>query len=153
MKLDIRLDDLSSEASQSFVREHVAGMLANTPVESFHALPIEKLRQPAITFWTAWLDSQLCACGALQILDQHHGEIKSMRTRANFLRQGIAQGILLQIMNEAKARGIKRLSLETGSSDDFLAARAMYFKNGFEICGPFADYKQDPLSLFMTKLL
>ena len=153
MKLDIRVDDLSSEESQSLVREHVTGMLANTPVESVHALPLDKLRQPSITFWTAWLNSELCGCGALQIIDQHHGEVKSMRTRAKFLRQGVAQAILLHIIHEAKARGIKRLSLETGSSDAFSAARVMYFKNGFEICAPFADYKQDPLSLFMRKLL
>jgi putative acetyltransferase len=153
MKLDIRIDDLSSEASQSIVREHMAGMLANTPIESVHALPLEKLRQPSITFWTAWMGSELCGCGALQILNQHHGEVKSMRTRERFLRQGVAQAVLLRIIDEAKVRGIKNLSLETGSSDEFSAARAMYFKNGFEICGPFADYQPDPLSVFMTQQL
>lgn len=153
MKLDIRIDDLSSEASQSIVREHMAGMLANTPIESVHALPLEKLRQPSITFWTAWMGSELCGCGALQILDQHHGEVKSMRTRERFLRQGVAQAVLLRIIDEAKLKGIQNLSLETGSSDEFSAARAMYLNNGFEICGPFADYQPDPLSVFMTKPL
>lgn len=153
MKLDIRIDDLSSEASRSIVREHMAGMLANTPIESVHALPLEKLRQPSITFWTAWMGSELCGCGALQILDQHHGEVKSMRTRERFLRQGVAQAVLLRIIDEAKLKGIQNLSLETGSSDEFSAARAMYLNNGFEICGPFADYQPDPLSVFMTKPL
>jgi putative acetyltransferase len=153
MKIDVRLDDLSSEESQSIVREHMAGMLANTPIESVHALPLEKLRKPSISFWTAWSGKELCGCGALQMLDSEHGEIKSMRTRANFLRQGVGQAILTHIIKEANTRGMNRLSLETGSSDAFAAARAMYLRNGFEICGPFSDYKLDPLSVFMTKQL
>jgi len=81
MKIVIRKDDLSSGESQSIVREHMAGMLDNTPIESVHALPLDKLRQAHITFWTAWMGAELCGCGALQTLDQHHGEVKSMRTR------------------------------------------------------------------------
>jgi putative acetyltransferase len=153
MKIDIRIDDLSSEESQSIVREHMAGMLANTPIESVHALPLDKLRQPNITFWTAWIGSELCGCGALQTLDAVHGEVKTMRTRAKFLRKGVGQAVLSHIVNHATDTGIKRLSLETGSSDVFLAARAMYLNNGFGICGPFGDYKLDPYSVFMTKLL
>lgn len=153
MKIYIRLDDLSSEESQSIVREHMAGMLANTPIESVHALPLDKLKQPNITFWTAWIGSELCGCGALQRLDAQHGEVKTMRTRAKFLRKGVGQAVLSHIVNHATDTGIKRLSLETGSSDVFWAARAMYLKNGFEICGPFGDYKLDPYSVFMTKLL
>ena len=153
MKIVIRIDDLSSEESQSIVREHMAGMLANTPLESVHALPLDKLRQPNITFWTAWIGSELCGCGALQTLDEQHGEVKTMRTRAKFLRKGVGQAVLSHIINHATDTGIKRLSLETGSSDVFLAARAMYLNNGFGICGPFGDYKLDPYSVFMTKLL
>ena len=153
MKIDIRIDDLSSEESQSIVREHMAGMLANTPIESVHALPLDKLRQPNITFWTAWIGSELCGCGALQTLDAQHGEVKTMRTRTKFLRKGVGQAVLSHIVNHATDTGIKRLSLETGSSDVFLAARAMYLNNGFGICGPFGDYKLDPYSVFMTKLL
>lgn len=153
MKIVIRIDDLSSEESQSIVREHMAGMLANTPLESVHALPLYKLRQPNITFWTAWIGSELCGCGALQTLDTVHGEVKTMRTRAKFLRKGVGQAVLSHIVNHATDTGIKRLSLETGSSDVFLAARAMYLNNGFGICGPFGDYKLDPYSVFMTKLL
>jgi len=151
MNINIQLDDLSSQESQSIVREHMAGMLANTPIESVHALPLVKLRQPNIKFWTAWIGSELCGCGALQTLDAQHGEVKTMRTRAKFLRNGIGQTVLSHIINHATETGIKRLSLETGSSEVFLAARAMYLKNGFEICGPFGDYKLDPLSVFMTK--
>lgn len=153
MKFDIRIDDLSSEASQAIVREHMAGMLANTPIESVHALPLEKLRHASVTFWTVWMDAELCGCGALQAIDQYHGEIKCMRTRAKFLRQGVAQSVLLRIISEAKTKGMKHLSLETGSSEDFSAARAMYLKFGFKTCEPFADYKPDPLSVFMTKTL
>jgi putative acetyltransferase len=149
----IRKDDLSSDESQSIVREHMAGMLANTPPESVHALPLDKLRQAHITFWTAWLGTELCGCGALQTLDHLHGEVKSMRTREKFLRQGVGQAVLSHIVREASARGLKILSLETGSSESFAAARSMYLRNGFEICGPFGDYKLDPHSVFMTKLL
>jgi putative acetyltransferase len=151
MNISIRIDDLSSSASQSIVKEHMAGMLANTPIESVHALPLEKLRQPNIKFWTAWIGSELCGCGALQTLDTQHGEVKTMRTRAKFLRNGVGQTVLTHIINHPTERGIKRLSLETGSSDAFSAARSMNLKNGFEICGPFGYYKLDPLSVFMTK--
>ncbi len=153
MKIFIHVDDLSSKESQSIVREHMAGMLANTPIESVHALPLDKLKQPNITFWTAWIGSELCGCGALQRLDAQHGEVKTIRTRAKFLRKGVGQAVLSHIINHATDTGIKRLSLETGSSDVFLVARAMYLKNGFGICGPFGDYKLDPYSVFMTKLL
>jgi putative acetyltransferase len=153
MQFVIRKDDLSSDESQSIVREHMAGMLANTPPESVHALPLDKLRQAHITFWTAWLGTELCGCGALQTLDHLQGEVKSMRTREKFLRQGVGQALLSHIVTEASARGLKKLSLETGSSESFAAARSMYLRNGFEICGPFGDYKLDPHSVFMTKLL
>ena len=153
MKILIREDDLSSDESQSIVREHMAGMLENTPLESVHALPLEKLRQAHVTFWTAWVGVELCGCGALQTLDPHHGELKSMRTREKFLRQGVGQAVLSYIVTEACARGLKRLSLETGSAESFAAARSMYLRNGFEICSPFGDYKLDPQSVFMTKIL
>ena len=153
MKIVILEDDLSGIESQSIVREHMASMLENTPIDSVHALPLDKLRQAQITFWTAWVGAELCGCGALQTLDQHHGEVKSMRTREKFLRQGVGQAVLSQIVTEACSRGLKRLSLETGSAESFAAARSMYLRNGFEICNPFANYKLDPHSVFMTKLL
>jgi putative acetyltransferase len=96
---------------------------------------------------------ELCGCGALQTLDQYHAEVKSMRTRDKFLRQGVGQAVLSHIVTEACSRGLKRLSLETGSAESFAAARSMYLSNGFEICSPFGDYKLDPHSVFMTKLL
>jgi putative acetyltransferase len=99
------------------------------------------------------LGSELCGCGALQTLGHQHGEIKSMRTREKFLRQGVGQAVLSHIVTDASAKGLKRLSLETGSADSFSAARSLYLRNGFEICSPFGDYKLDPYSVFMTKLL
>jgi putative acetyltransferase len=153
MNIVVCQDDLSSVESQSIVREHMAGMLENTPLESVHALPLDKLQQAHVTFWTAWVGSELCGCGALQRLDSKQGEVKSMRTREKFLRQGVGQAVLSRIVAEAQSRGWKRLSLETGSAASFAAARTMYMKNGFEICGPFGDYKLDPHSVFMTKQL
>ena len=153
MRIVIREDDLTGIESQSIVREHMAGMLENTPIESVHALPLDKLRQAHVTFWTAWVGLELCGCGALQTLDQYHAEVKSMRTREKFLRQGVGQAVLSHIVTEARSRGLKRLSLETGSAGSFAAARTMYLKNGFKVCSPFGDYKLDPLSVFMTKHL
>lgn len=153
MRIVIREDDLTGIESQSIVREHMAGMLENTPIESVHALPLDKLRQAHVTFWTAWVGVELCGCGALQTLDQYHAEVKSMRTREKFLRQGVGQAVLSHIVTEARSRGLKRLSLETGSAGSFAAARTMYLKNGFKVCSPFGDYKLDPLSVLMTKHL
>ena len=153
MNIVVRQDDLSSVESQSIVREHMAGMLENTPLESVHALPLDKLQQDHVTFWTAWVGSELCGCGALQRLDHKQGEVKSMRTREKFLRQGVGQAVLSRIVAEAQSRSWERLSLETGSAASFAAARSMYIKNGFQICGPFGDYKLDPHSVFMSKQL
>ncbi len=153
MNISVRLDDLSSAEVQALVSEHMAGMMSNTPAESVHALPLDKLRQPNITFWTAWSDSELCGCGALHVLDPKHGEVKSMRTRTKFLRQGVAQAVLNEIIQTAKAKGLHRLSLETGSTEVFAPAVKMYQRNRFEICGPFGSYQLDPHSVFMTRTL
>ena len=153
MQFEIHLDDLSRDESQAIVQEHMAGMLANTSIESVHALPLDKLRQPDIKFWTAWIGSELCGCGALKTLDSLHGEVKTMRTRSKFLRQGVGQAVLSHIIKHATDEGMKRLSLETGSTETFLPAKALYLRNGFEICGPFGGYTLDPHSVFMTKHL
>lgn len=153
MQFEIHLDDLSRDESQAIVQEHMAGMLANTPIDSVHALPLDKLRQPDIKFWTAWIGSELCGCGALKTLDPQHGEVKTMRTRSKFLRQGVGQAVLSHIIKHATDEGMKRLSLETGSTETFVPAKALYLRNGFEICGPFGDYTLDPQSVFMTKHL
>jgi putative acetyltransferase len=111
---------------------------------------LDGLRSPEITFWTGWDGEQLLGCGALKELDRFHGEIKSMHTAAAYRGRGIALGLLKHIVEEARLRSYRRLSLETGSMDAFAAARALYSRFGFVICGPFGDYVLDPNSVFMT---
>lgn len=153
MNFDIRRDDLSGDYIQALVQEHIAEMLSNSPIESVHALPLDSLRKPEVTFWSVWNQGELSGCGALMELDGTHGEIKSMRTKAKFLRMGVGQAVLNRIISEATMRGYTRLSLETGSAEAFKPALALYEQNGFEVCGPFSDYKHDPHSVFMTKTL
>ena len=118
-----------------------------------HALDLEALRAPNVTFWTGWQGEELLGCGALKELDPGHGEIKSMRTVTAHLRKGVAAKILDHIIKEAERRSYRRLSLETGSMDAFQPARALYASYGFEVCGPFADYVEDPYSVFMARTI
>ncbi|WP_226529852.1 GNAT family N-acetyltransferase [Metabacillus niabensis] len=151
--MEIKKDDLTGVKVAELIREHLHGMTLNSPPESIHALNIEKLRQPNITFWTAWEGSELAGMGALKELDSSHGEIKSMRTSSSYLRKGVARRILQHILDEAKKRGYKQLSLETGSMAAFEPARKLYADFGFKDCEPFSDYKEDPNSVYMTKKL
>jgi putative acetyltransferase len=146
-------DDLSGADIRALLEVHFAGMLANSPAESCHFLDFDGLNAPDVTFWSIHRDSELAGCGALKMLDAAHGEIKSMRTAEAFLRQGVAAHMLDHILGEARARGLDRLSLETGSSGAFEPAIALYQRYGFEECAPFADYKPDPFSIFMTRAL
>jgi len=132
---------------------HLQSMQLYSPPESIHALNIDELRREGVTFWSIWQERKLKGCGALKMLDPDHGEIKSMRTSPEHLREGIAQRLLEHIIIQAKQRGCCRLSLETGGAEAFLAARRLYEKNGFSYCTPFADYCEDPHSVFMTKTL
>lgn len=151
--MQIKRDDLSGTEVIQLIGEHLQGMAKNSPPESIHALNIEGLKQPDITFWSAWDQGQLLGCGALKELDQYHGEIKSMRTSSLHLRKGVAKNILQFIIDEAKRRGYKRVSLETGSMDAFAPARKLYAGNGFQYCAPFSDYIDDPNSVFMSMKL
>ncbi|MGH8224303.1 MAG: GNAT family N-acetyltransferase [Woeseiaceae bacterium] len=143
-------DDLSSAEVAALLCEHLAGMALHSPPESIHALDLEGLRSPEITFWTAWDRSELLGCGALKELDSRHGEIKSMRTARAHLGRGVASAILCHLIDEAVRRAYARLSLETGTGAAFEPAHALYRKFGFVYCGPFADYRDDPFSRFMT---
>ncbi len=151
--MDIRIDDLSAAEIRALLQEHLDSMKLYSPPESIHALDLAALRQPQITFWTAWEKDELFGCGALKELDPRHGEIKSMRTAAAHLRQGVAAALLNHILGEARQRGYRRLSLETGSHPAFAPARSLYASFGFIPCGPFADYRLDPYSVFMTREL
>lgn len=146
----ITTDKLTHPAVLALIREHLDGMHENTPPESVHALDISGLQAPEVTFWTAWEGDELLGCGALKEIAADHGEIKSMRTVAEHLRRGVAEALLERIIAVARERGYSRLSLETGADGPFEAALRFYRKHGFEYCEPFADYKPDPLSRFMT---
>ena len=149
----IRLDDLGGPDIAAFLEEHLEDMRAASPPESKHALDLDDLRKPEITFWTAWDGDVIVGCGALKQLDATHGEIKSMRTRASYRGRGVASAILRYACEEAARRRYRRVSLETGSSEFFAPARALYAKFGFVDTEPFGDYKPDPNSCFMTKAL
>jgi putative acetyltransferase len=149
----IKTDDLHGPEIQALLQEHLDNMKLYSPPESIHALDIEALRKPEITFWTAWENGELLGCGALKELDPQHGEIKSMRTSARHRRQGVARALLSHILEEARRRSYQRLSLETGSHAAFAPARSLYAAFGFSLCEPFADYRPDPYSVFMTRQL
>jgi putative acetyltransferase len=137
----------------AFLEDHVRDMLAITPLESKHALDLDALRRPEVTFWSVLDGDALVGCGAIKRLDDRHAEVKSMRTAPGLRGTGVASRLLGHILAEAAAMGFARLSLETGASEPFLPARRLYEKFGFEYCGPFADYRLDPLSVFMTRVL
>ncbi|MEV4375584.1 GNAT family N-acetyltransferase [Streptosporangium sp. NPDC049644] len=151
--MKIVVDDLSGPEIAGFLDEHVQEMRSITPLESKHALDLESLRRPEITFWSVMDGDSLVGCGAIKRLDAGHAEIKSMRTRPARKRSGIASLLLEHIVTEARRMGFTRLSLETGATEFFLPARKLYEKFGFEYCDPFADYAPDPNSAFMTRAL
>ncbi|NKF21773.1 GNAT family N-acetyltransferase [Solimonas marina] len=148
--MDIRLDPLTHPELLRLLVEHRQSMFAHSPPESIHALDLDGLRRPDITFWSAWEGDTVLGCGALRALDAAHGEIKSMRTAHAHLRKGVAAALLMHMLAEARHRGYTRLSLETGTADAFIPARTLYARFGFETCGPFGDYVEDPYSTFMT---
>lgn len=147
---DFREDDLSGPEVAALLHEHLASVAQHSPPESVHAFDLAALRAPDVTFWSVWQGSELVGCGALREIDGTHGEIKSMRTASAHLRKGVAAALLGHLLNEARRRAYRRLSLETGSMDAFAPAHALYVRFGFEPCGPFADYVEDPYSMFMT---
>jgi putative acetyltransferase len=144
------VDDLGGPEIQALLNEHLLNMHELSPPESVHALDLEKLRKPEITFWCAWDGPLLVGCGALKELDGKHGEVKSMRTPSALRRKGAGRAILAHIIEVARSRGYERLSLETGSFEAFRPAQALYESVGFTRCGPFGDYVEDPNSVFMT---
>jgi putative acetyltransferase len=147
------VDNLQGPEIIALLQEHLTEMRSVSPPESMHALDLSGLRKPDITFWTVWLGSDLAGCGALKELSSDHGEIKSMRTAPHHKRKGIAACMVRHILEEAARRDYRRLSLETGSQPHFSPAHALYASFGFQRCGPFGDYLDDPNSIFMTKVL
>ena len=153
LNLDFRVDDLSGEPTRRLIARHLLGMRANTPAESVHALDIDGLRGPDVTFWSVWVGDEIAGCGALKQLDAQRGEIKSMRVADQFLGQGIGRAILEHLIAAARARGMNSLWLETGSTDPFIPALRLYESAGFMRCGPFNGYIDDPFSVFMTRTI
>jgi putative acetyltransferase len=151
--MEIREDDLSEIATIRLLEGHLENMKRITPPESVHALGVEALRSPEITLWSAWEGDALLGCGALRVLGPASGEIKAMRTDEAHRRKGVGSRILEHIIREARRRGYRYLYLETGAMPDFAPGRALYTRYGFEVRGPFGDYKEDPNSVFMVKEL
>jgi putative acetyltransferase len=149
----IEVDDLCGPGIRALLEEHVLEMYAISPPESVHALDLDGLRKPEITFWSVHDTDGLVGCGALKELDAVTGELKSMRTARSATRRGVASTLLAHIVEEARKRRYERLYLETGAEDFFAPARALYARFGFEACGPFAGYTDDPNSVYLTKTL
>jgi len=152
--MEIREGGLDQPAVADLLRLHLAGMAELSPPESVHALDLSGLKEPGVSFWAAWEGSDVLGCAALKALGEREGEIKSMRTAPAHLRRGVAAALLDHVISVARARGYRRLSLETGTDPAFEPAHAFYRSFGFTDCGAFADYpKDDPFSRFMSLAL
>jgi len=145
--------DLDDARVRALLTEHLTTARATSPPCSAHALDIDELRAADLTVWAAWDGEALLGVGALKALSPEHGEIKSMHTARLHRRRGVGDAILLHIVEAARARAMSRLSLETGSAEYFKPARELYRKHGFVECPPFADYVEDPHSVYMTRVL
>jgi putative acetyltransferase len=152
-RLEIKIDDLSGQEIADLLTEHLRSLAEVSPPENRRALNLAELRNSDITFWSVWDGQKVVGCGALKRLDASHGEVKSMRTAQAWLRKGVASLVLEEIISEARRRGYRRLSLETGSMPFFEPAHTLYRKFGFTLCPAFGGYGKDPNSLFMTKEL
>jgi putative acetyltransferase len=153
MALIFHAGDLDSADVQTLLDFHFAQMRETSPPDACHVLPIEGLRDPAVTLWSARDDGELLGVGALKELAPDRGEIKSMRTAPSALGRGVGRNILHHIVAEARSRGYRRLSLETGSTESFAAALRLYESEGFVPCGPFGEYQDTPFTRFFTREL
>jgi len=149
--LRFHLDDLSGAPTRALVARHLAGMHASSPPESVHAFDVDKLKQPDVTFWSAWVGEDIVACGALKQLDAERGELKSMRVADAFLGRGFGRAMLEHLMAEARSRQMTSLWLETGSAPAFAPALGLYESAGFTRCGPFDGYVEDRFSVFLRR--
>ena len=133
--------------------KHFIELRAASPEGSAHVLDIQGLKVPSITFWSLWQNDMLMGCGALKFLDKDHGEFKSIRIHDSFRRMGNGINVINHLINEAKKLKIRKLSIETGAGDFFKPARKLFKKCGFETCKPFAHYKKDVNSVYLTKII
>ncbi|MCW3846255.1 GNAT family N-acetyltransferase [Sphingomonas sp. LB-2] len=149
--MEIREGGLDEPAVRDLLRMHLEEVRAKPTPGGAHVLDAIGLRQKDVTFWSAWRDGELLGCSAIRELDPAHGEIKSMRTAPDQLRRGAGVALMTHMLSIARARGYRRLSLETGATPEFDAAQALYRQLGFTYCGAFGDYREDPLSRFMSR--
>jgi putative acetyltransferase len=149
----IVIDDLTGPEIAALLEAHTAELRAISPPESKHALDLDGLRRPGTTMWSIWDGEVLVGCCALKDLGVGHAELKSMRIARPHTGRGIASTLLRHVIGEARARGYRRISLETGSMPFFEPAWRLYRKHGFTECGPFGSYRPDPNSVFMTMAL
>ncbi len=147
---EISVDDPRADDVRKLLQRHLAFARANTPPEGVHALDMDGLLDPAVTFFSFRRDGELLGVGALKQLDRHHGELKSMHTAQAARGRGIGRAMLDHLIGVARERGCLRMSLETGSMDAFAPARSLYANAGFRPCGPFGDYRPSRTSTFMT---
>jgi putative acetyltransferase len=151
--LDIVPDDLAGPQILALLQLHLDDMHRWSPPESVHAMPAERLRQPDVSFFSAWDGETLAGCGAIKHLDAGLGELKSMRVAPAYRNRGVGRAVLDRLLAEARARGYARVSLETGKPEPFHPAQKLYHANGFVECAPFADYVADDFSICMTRTL
>ncbi len=149
----IQRADLDTPEFGALIKIHADLMLSLSPPDSCHYLPLEGLREPTVTVWEIRDRGELLGCGALKQLSLDHGEIKSMHILSKARGRGLGEKMLAHLINMARQRDYARLSLETGTIDGFGAAITLYKRFGFDMCGPFVDYVEDPNSLFMTRTL
>ena len=133
--------------------KHFIELKSNSPEGSAHVLDITGLKDPSIKFWSLWENEKLFGCGALKFLDKEHGEFKSIRIHDNFRKKGNGLNVVNYLISEAKKLNIKKLSIETGAGDFFIPARKLFKQCGFEKCKPFAHYKEDINSVYLTMLI
>lgn len=149
LPFEIRQDDLSGAATRELLALHLRGMHENSPPGSVYALDLSGLQVPEVTVWSLWRGEAIAGIGALKRLGEGTGEVKSMRTHPAHLRQGVAAALLAHIMAAARADGLKRLSLETGSGPAFEPALALYRRNGFRNGPAFGDYEASAFNQFL----
>jgi putative acetyltransferase len=146
---EIHEDDLSGEPTQALLAVHLEGMHANSPPGHVFALDLSGLLASNVTVWSVWNGGAICGIGALKQIDEAAGEVKSMRTHPAFLRRGVAAALLEHIIEEARRRGLRTLSLETGSGPSFEPAFALYRRRGFIEGGSFGDYERSDFNQFL----
>jgi putative acetyltransferase len=150
---EISIDDPRAGDVRALLERHLAFANTHSPPEDVHALDLDGLLDPAITFFSFRSDGRLLAVGAIRRLDESHAELKSMHTAEEARGQGIGRAMVDHLLGVARERGFRQVSIETGTMEAFAPARALYAGVGFETCGPFGEYFYSPNSTCMTMWL